>query len=44
MAAKNSGGVVIVQVVERGSLNPRDVEIPGALVDAVVVSEPGDHM
>ncbi len=47
MAAKNSGGVVIVQVeqvVARGSLNPRDVEIPGALVDAVVLAEPGDHM
>lgn len=47
MAAKNSGGVVIVQVeqvVARGSLNPRDVEIPGPLVDAVVLAEPGDHM
>lgn len=47
MAAKNSGGVVIVQVeqvVARGSLNPRDVEIPGALVDAIVLAEPGDHM
>lgn len=47
MAAKNSGGLVIVQVeqvVARGSLNPRDVEIPGALVDAVVLAEPGDHM
>ncbi|WP_421907537.1 acyl CoA:acetate/3-ketoacid CoA transferase [Mameliella sp.] len=47
MAAKNSGGMVIVQVeqvVARGSLNPRDVEIPGALVDAVVLAEPGDHM
>lgn len=47
MAAKNSGGVVIVQVeqvVARGSLNPRGVEIPGALVDAVVLAEPGDHM
>lgn len=47
MAAKNSGGVVIVQVenvVAAGSLNPRDVEIPGALVDAVVLAEPGDHM
>ncbi|WP_425046011.1 acyl CoA:acetate/3-ketoacid CoA transferase [Primorskyibacter sp. S87] len=47
MATKNSGGVVIVQVermVERGTLCPRDVEIPGALVDAVVLSEPEDHM
>ncbi|MCJ7874696.1 malonate decarboxylase subunit alpha [Phaeobacter sp. J2-8] len=47
MAAKNSGGMVIVQVeqvVARGALNPRDVEIPGALVDAVVLAEPGDHM
>ena len=47
MAAKNSGGVVIVQVenvVEAGSLSPRDVEIPGALVDAVVIAEPDDHM
>ncbi|RVT85333.1 acyl CoA:acetate/3-ketoacid CoA transferase [Rhodobacteraceae bacterium CCMM004] len=47
MAAKNSGGVVIVQVeqvVARGSLNPREVEIPGALVDAVVLAAPGDHM
>lgn len=47
MAAKNSGGVVIVQVeqvVARGTLSPRDVEIPGALVDAVVIAEPGDHM
>lgn len=47
MAAKNSGGVVIVQVeqvVARGTLNPREVQIPGALVDAVVLAEPGDHM
>lgn len=47
MAAKNSGGVVIVQVeriAARGSLNPREVQIPAALVDAVVVAEPDDHM
>ncbi|MEL6645552.1 MAG: CoA-transferase [Pseudomonadota bacterium] len=47
MAVKNSGGVVIVQVertVARGALNPRDVEIPSALVDAVVVADVGNHM
>ncbi|WP_424976018.1 acyl CoA:acetate/3-ketoacid CoA transferase [Dinoroseobacter sp. S124A] len=46
MAAKNSGGVVIVQVeqmVARGGLNARDVVIPGALVDAVVVARPENH-
>ena len=47
MAAKNSGGVVIVQVeriAARGTLNPREVAIPGALVDAVVVARPENHM
>src|SRR5574343_1140031 len=48
MAAKNSGGIVIVQVerlAERGSLNPRQVKIPGVLVDCVVVAEkPEYHM
>lgn len=47
MAVKNSNGIVIVQVertVASGSLNPRDVEIPGALVDAVVVAPVADHM
>jgi propionate CoA-transferase len=42
MAAHNSGGIVIVQVerlAENGSLNPRQVKIPGALVDCVVVAE-----
>jgi propionate CoA-transferase len=45
-AAKNSGGVVIVQVerVTTGHvLGPREVKIPGVLVDAVVVAEPGQH-
>jgi propionate CoA-transferase len=48
MAARNSGGIVIVQVeriAERGTLNPRQVKIPGMLVDCVVVAEkPEYHM
>jgi propionate CoA-transferase len=48
MAAHNSGGTVIVQVervVERGVLHPKQVKIPGVLVDAVVVCErPELHM
>ena len=47
MAARNSGGKVIVQV-ERlamaGSLDPRMVKIPKILVDAVVVGEPELHV
>ena len=46
MAAKNSDGVVIVQVeriAERGSLNPRQIKIPGILVDCVVVARPENH-
>src|SRR5206468_5302819 len=46
MAARNSGGVVIVQVerlAERGTLNPRQVKIPGIFVDCVVVAEPEQH-
>jgi propionate CoA-transferase len=48
MAARNSGGIVIVQVerlADRASLNPRQVKIPGILVDCVVVAErPEYHM
>ena len=40
-AAKNSGGIVIVQVeyaTQKGTIKPKDVKIPGALVDYVVVA------
>jgi propionate CoA-transferase len=43
MAARNSGGIVIAQVRQlatRGSLPPRDVKVPAALIDYVYV-DPG---
>jgi propionate CoA-transferase len=46
MAAKNSNGFVIVQVeriAENGTLNARNVKIPGILVDCVVLSRPQNH-
>lgn len=46
MAVKACGGIVIVQVervVQRGSLKPLDVVIPGILVDAVVVADKENH-
>ncbi len=41
-AVKNSGGIVIAQtkyLAEAGSLHPRDVHIPGVLIDYLVVCE-----
>jgi len=46
MAAHNSGGIVIVQVeriADRHGLNPRQVKIPGVLVDCVVMAERPEH-
>jgi propionate CoA-transferase len=46
MAAHNSGGIVIVQVqnlADRGALNPRQVKVPGAFVDCVVVIDKPEH-
>lgn len=46
-AAKNSGGIVILQVekvVAKGSLDPRKVKIPGIYVDAIVVASSENQM
>jgi propionate CoA-transferase len=45
-AARNSNGFVIVQVervADRGTLDARQVKIPGILVDCVVVAPPEHH-
>ena len=47
MAVHNAGGVVIVQVeriAQARTLPAREVQIPGILVDAVVVAEPENHL
>jgi propionate CoA-transferase len=46
MAAKNSNGFVIAQVERvcaHGALNPRQVQIPGVMVDCVVVAPAEQH-
>jgi propionate CoA-transferase len=45
-AAKNSGGIVIAQVMRvaaNGSIPSREVAVPGPLVDCVVVVDENDH-
>ncbi len=47
MSAKNSGGIVIVQVervAKPDAIRSRDVVVPGVMVDYVVVSRPEYHM
>ncbi|MDB4969075.1 MAG: coenzyme transferase [Myxococcales bacterium] len=47
MAVRNSGGIVMVQVerlAAAGTLHPRAVQIPGVMVDCVVVAEAEHHM
>jgi propionate CoA-transferase len=46
MAARNSGGIVIAQVQNLAmmhTLHPKNVRVPGTLVDHVVVAKPENH-
>jgi propionate CoA-transferase len=45
-AAKNSGGIVIAQVerlAKSGTLHPKEVRVPGVLVDYIVIAQPENH-
>lgn len=45
-AVKNSGGIVIAQVeyvAKANSLHPKQVKVPGVLVDYIVVGKPENH-
>jgi propionate CoA-transferase len=47
MAVRNCGGVVIAQVeqiAEAGSLDPRQVKVPGIFIGCVVQSRPENHV
>ena len=47
IAARNSGGIIIVQVEKLRddySSDPKSVQIPGIYVDAIVISKPENHM
>jgi propionate CoA-transferase len=45
-AVHNSGGIVIAQVetvAKNGTLNPKDIKVPGILIDYIVVAKPENH-
>jgi propionate CoA-transferase len=45
-AARNTGGIVIAEVsylATNGTLHPKDVRVPGVLIDHIVVSGPNNH-
>jgi propionate CoA-transferase len=45
-AAKNSGGIVIAEIkylAKNNTIDPKDVRVPGVLVDYLVISGPGNH-